>query len=382
MLADGQHLGDEDDGERRPPHPNGPSTSWPAIERVPEQHGDRRLQPPLREVEGELDAARAAGAGRARAARPTSRTATRVSGSRKNRPDHERDLVERARSSSSLPTRTWTHRSARRATKAASSAGHGSGDVERRARRQLPDPVPGQRCGRRWPGRGPATRRGHVRGRVMTRRVLRRSRRSRSRPRRSSSRRSRLRRSSVCRSSSCRSSSGRSRRRRSSSRPVQASPFQLCRSRPRRSTSSPHQQSPVQSDPFQAAAGPGRAGGAERRPSVAGSHGEAEDVLLAGQLDVAVDDVRAAAGAPRGCRARWSAARSARADGAAARDAAVQVDQPGALAGRVRLGQRRRPSTSAARFTWSGVRPGRCCSSSAAAPETTAAACEVPLPLK
>ena len=33
-------------------------------------------------------------------------------------------------------------------------------------------------------------------------------------------------------------------------------------------------------------------------------------------------------------------------------------------------------------LTWSGVRVGRCCSSSAAAPETTAAAWEVPLPLK
>ena len=33
-------------------------------------------------------------------------------------------------------------------------------------------------------------------------------------------------------------------------------------------------------------------------------------------------------------------------------------------------------------LTWSGVRPGRCCSSSAAAPEATAAAWEVPLPRK
>ncbi len=33
-------------------------------------------------------------------------------------------------------------------------------------------------------------------------------------------------------------------------------------------------------------------------------------------------------------------------------------------------------------FTWSGVRSGRCWRSSAAAPETTAAACEVPLPRK
>ena len=34
------------------------------------------------------------------------------------------------------------------------------------------------------------------------------------------------------------------------------------------------------------------------------------------------------------------------------------------------------------RLTWSGVRVGRCCSSRAAAPETTAAAWEVPLPRK
>ncbi len=33
-------------------------------------------------------------------------------------------------------------------------------------------------------------------------------------------------------------------------------------------------------------------------------------------------------------------------------------------------------------LTWSGVRPGRCCNSSAAAPETTAADCEVPEPRK
>src|SRR5687768_6367784 len=33
-------------------------------------------------------------------------------------------------------------------------------------------------------------------------------------------------------------------------------------------------------------------------------------------------------------------------------------------------------------FTWSGVRPGRCEMSSAAAPDTTAADCEVPLPRK
>jgi hypothetical protein len=33
-------------------------------------------------------------------------------------------------------------------------------------------------------------------------------------------------------------------------------------------------------------------------------------------------------------------------------------------------------------FTWSGVSVGRFCSMSAAAPDTTAAACDVPLPRK
>src|SRR6185503_2616596 len=35
-----------------------------------------------------------------------------------------------------------------------------------------------------------------------------------------------------------------------------------------------------------------------------------------------------------------------------------------------------------AALTWSGVHVGCCCSSSATAPDTTAVACEVPLPLK
>ena len=51
-------------------------------------------------------------------------------------------------------------------------------------------------------------------------------------------------------------------------------------------------------------------------------------------------------------------------------------------------GRRRRRWASASAedrssaLTWSGVRSGRLCSSRATAPETTAAACEVPLPLK
>ena len=42
--------------------------------------------------------------------------------------------------------------------------------------------------------------------------------------------------------------------------------------------------------------------------------------------------------------------------------------------------ERAEPISSA--LTWSGVRSGRCSRSSAAAPETTAADCEVPLPRK
>ena len=47
---------------------------------------------------------------------------------------------------------------------------------------------------------------------------------------------------------------------------------------------------------------------------------------------------------------------------------------------RRRPGRPRRPCSSA--LTWSGVRSGRACSSSATSPETTAVACDVPLPRK
>ena len=141
-----------------------------------------------------------------------------------------------------------------------------------------------------------------------------------------------------------------------------------------------HQQVPVHDAAGPGAAVPGGEGGA------GGAHGAgvegAEHVPLAGQLHVVVGDVLRCRGpassepSPVDRGQVWLVERR-RALGRRGRRRARR--RPGRPRRRP-ASPRRRPRSSA--LTWSGVRSGRLCSSSATAPETTAAACEDPLPLK
>ena len=107
--------------------------------------------------------------------------------------------------------------------------------------------------------------------------------------------------------------------------------------------------------------------------------GRAEDVELAAQLDAAVDEVRP-------CRARGPRSRPRRSttagrpwsQGVPARRMR-QAELALALLD-VRLVPQLLAAWRSSSLIWSGVAVGRCCSSRAAAPETTAAACDVPLP--